>query len=131
MKAIQIFKLAGGAVLVAASLHAYAQTDESTAAPATTASPTAAARQQFKQSRSEYRAVRAANRRLARQVRAALAREGRVSVANVTVRARDGAVTLQGTVPEAAQIDRATQAAKGVDGVTSVKNALSIRRVGT
>jgi osmotically-inducible protein OsmY len=131
MKAIQVVKLAGGALLVAASLQVYAQTDQSTAAPAAAASPTDAARQQFKQSRSEYRAARAANRRLARQVRGALARDSRISVANITVRARDGAVTLQGSVPEAAQIDRATQVAKGVEGVKSVRSALSIRQFGS
>ncbi|PXW25490.1 BON domain-containing protein [Paraburkholderia caballeronis] len=132
MKAIQVLKLAGGAILVAASLQANAQTtDQSTAAPAAAASPTDAARQQLRQSRSEYRAKRAANRRLERQVRTALARDGRVSVSNITVRARDGAVTLQGSVPEAPQLDRATQAAKGVAGVTSVRNALTIRPVGS
>lgn len=136
MKAIQVMKLAGGALLVAATLQAYAQTDQSTAAPgaaapSAAASPTDAARQQFKQSRSEYRAARAANRRLARQVRGALARDSRISVANITVRARDGAVTLQGSVPEAAQIDRATQVAKGVAGVKSVRSALSIRQFGS
>jgi osmotically-inducible protein OsmY len=51
-------------------------------------------------------------------------------VANITVRARGGAVTLAGTVPEQPQIDLATQTAQGVAGVTSVKNALSIRPVG-
>ena len=64
-------------------------------------------------------------------MRTALARDGRVSVSNITVRARDGAVTLQGSVPEAPQLDRATQAAKGVAGVTSVRNALTIRPVGS
>jgi hyperosmotically inducible protein len=54
-----------------------------------------------------------------------------ISTANITVRARDGAVTLQGSVPLQDQSDRATEVAKGVPGVTSVKNALSIRPVGT
>ena len=78
-----------------------------------------------------YRAARAANRALARKVRAALARANGVSVANITVRAKDGAVILQGTVPAQAEIDRASDVAKGVNGVTSVKNALTIRPVGT
>jgi osmotically-inducible protein OsmY len=51
-------------------------------------------------------------------------------VTNITVRARGGAVTLAGTVPEQPQVDLATQAAQAVPGVTSVKNALSIRPVG-
>jgi len=134
MKAIEVLKLAGGAILVAASLHTNAQTaqpDPSTATPGTTASPAATTKQQAAQTRAERRAANAANRRLSRQVRSALARDGHISVANITVRARNGAVTLQGSVPEVGQIDRATQAAKGVAGVTSVKNALSIRSVGT
>lgn len=129
MKAIHVLKLAAGALLIAASFQASAQDASAPAAAAPAASPTPAARQQMRESRSQYRAVRAANRRLARQVRAALTRENRVSVANLTVRAKDGAVTLQGTVPAQAQIDRAGEVAKGVEGVTSVHNALTIRHV--
>lgn len=121
MKAIHAIKVAGSALLIAASVHAYAQSSE--AAPAA-ASSTQAARQQ-------YKSMKAANRALQRQVRAALSRARGISVANITVRARDGAVTLQGSVPEQAQSDRATEVAKGVAGVTSVRNALSIRPVGT
>jgi osmotically-inducible protein OsmY len=39
-------------------------------------------------------------------------------------------VTLAGTVPDQSQVDLATQAAQGVAGVTSVKNALTVRPVG-
>ncbi|HXZ07481.1 MAG TPA: BON domain-containing protein [Paraburkholderia sp.] len=125
MKAIHAFKLAGTALLIVGSIQAYAQSsDAAAAAAATPASPTAAARQQ-------YKSLKAANRALQRQVRAALARSKDISVSNITVRARDGAVTLQGTVPVQAQSDRATEVAKGVPGVVSVRNALSIRPVGT
>ncbi|WP_322014775.1 BON domain-containing protein [Paraburkholderia sp. J12] len=131
MKAIQAFKLAAGAMLVAASLQAYAQ-DASAPAAATAASgPTTAAKQQYNESKAQYKSAKAANRALGRKVRAALAKDKDISVANITVRAKDGAVILQGTVPEQTQIDRATEVAKGVAGVTSVKNALTIRPVGT
>jgi hyperosmotically inducible periplasmic protein len=130
MKAIQAFKLAAGTMLVAASLHVYAQ-DASEPAAAAASGPTPQARQQFQESRAQYRAARAANRALARKVRAALARANGISVANITVRAKDGAVILQGSVPAQPQIDRATDVAKGVAGVTSVRNALTIRPVGT
>ncbi|WP_028224321.1 BON domain-containing protein [Paraburkholderia ferrariae] len=131
MKAIQAFKLAAGTMLVAASLQVYAQ-DASAPAAATAASgPTTAAKQQYNESKAQYKSAKAANRALARKVRAALAKDKDVSVANITVRAKDGAVTLQGTVPEQPQVDRATEVAKGVAGVTSVKNALTIRPVGT
>ena len=44
-----------------------------------------------------------------------------VSFADVT-----GKVTLDGTVMDASQIDQATEAAKGVDGVSSVSNRLTV-----
>ncbi|MBN3854128.1 MULTISPECIES: BON domain-containing protein [unclassified Paraburkholderia] len=127
MKAIQAFKLAAGTMLVAASLHVYAQ--DAASAPA--AAPTDAAKASVQQSKQQYKSAKAANRALSRKVRGALAKAKDISVANITVRAKDGAVILQGTVPEQGQIDRATEVAKGVAGVTSVKNALTIRPVGT
>jgi osmotically-inducible protein OsmY len=42
------------------------------------------------------------------------------------VRARGGAVTLTGTVPDEGQIEAAGAAAKGVAGVTSVSNKLTV-----
>jgi osmotically-inducible protein OsmY len=127
MKAIQAFKLAAGTMLVAASLHVYAQ--DAASAPA--AAPTDAAKASVQQSKQQYKSAKSANRALSRKVRGALAKAKDISVANITVRAKDGAVILQGTVPEQGQIDRATEVAKGVAGVTSVKNALTIRPVGT
>ncbi|MEM5420902.1 MULTISPECIES: BON domain-containing protein [Paraburkholderia] len=132
MKAIQMFKLAAATALVAASFQVYAQDASAPAAAETPASgPTAAAQHNVNQSKAALRQARAANRALGRKVRAALAREKNVSVSNITVRAKDGAVTLQGTVPDASQIQRAGDVAKGVEGVTSVRNALTIRPVGT
>ena len=49
-----------------------------------------------------------------------------VDVSNIAVRARGGAVTLTGSVPDQGQIDAAGQAAKGVAGVTSVSNKLTV-----
>ncbi|HKT96003.1 MAG TPA: BON domain-containing protein [Paraburkholderia sp.] len=133
MKAIQAFTLAAGAMLVAASLNVYAQDAASApaAAPAATAPATDAAKANVKQSKAELKKARAANRALSRKVRSALAKDKNISVANITVRAKDGAIVLQGTVPEQGQVDHATDVAKGVAGVTSVKNALTIRPVGT
>ncbi|WP_321908058.1 MULTISPECIES: BON domain-containing protein [unclassified Paraburkholderia] len=119
MKALQVFKLAAATALVAASLHAYAQDDA--------ASGAAAAAQQASPSHAQTKQEKAANRALSRKVRTALAKDKKIDVARITVRARDGAVVLQGSVPESAQIDHATEVAKGVQGVTSVKNALTIR----
>jgi hyperosmotically inducible protein len=120
MKAFQAIKMVGGALIVLASVNAYAQSSDA-AAPAapTAASPAPSAK-----------SVKKADRAMGSKVRNALSKTKGLSVANITVRARGGAVTLAGTVPEQPQVDLATQAAQAVPGVTSVKNALSIRPVG-
>ncbi|CAB3803774.1 hypothetical protein LMG28614_05885 [Paraburkholderia ultramafica] len=115
MKAFPAMKMIGGALIVLASLNAYAQSSEAEAPAA--AAPTA------KQTKAE-------NRALQRKVRSTLSKTKGVSVANITVRARGGDVTLAGSVPEQSQIDLATQATQGVPGVKSVKNALTIRAEG-
>ncbi|RFU49543.1 BON domain-containing protein [Paraburkholderia sp. DHOC27] len=117
MKAFQAIKLISGAVIVLASLNAYAQSSDADAASAPAAAPSA-------------KSVKASNRALQRSVRKALSRTKGLSVNNIVVRARSGAVTLEGSVPEQPQVDLATQAAQGVAGVTSVKNALTIRAIG-
>jgi hyperosmotically inducible periplasmic protein len=121
MKATQAFKLAVGVMLIGASLQVYAQ-DASVPVGAASGTPLTAAQQS--------KAARAANRALSRRVRAALAKDKNIDVANVTVRAKEGAVTLQGTVPDSSQIDRATGVAQRVTGVTSLKNALTVRPAG-
>lgn len=118
VKAIRLLTLASGALIALASIHLYAQSgDEGTV-------PNASVPAQSDKS------IRTANRKLAKDVSHALARTKGLNTPNVTVRARSGAVTLEGAVPDAAQIDVAGQVAKGVSGVTSVKNSLTIRPVG-
>jgi len=116
MKAFPAIKMIGGALIVLASINAYAQASDAAPAAAS-AAPTA-------------KQTRAANRSLSRKVRSALAKTNGLSVSNITVRARGGDVTLQGSVPEAGQIAIATQAAQGVAGVNSVKSALTVRAEG-
>ncbi|MFT4068192.1 BON domain-containing protein [Paraburkholderia sp.] len=70
--------------------------------------------------------VKAADRTLQRNVRRALARTKGLNIANLTVRARDGWVTLEGSVPEQSQSDLAAQVAGGMVGVKSLKNALIV-----
>ncbi|SAL72040.1 transport-associated protein [Caballeronia terrestris] len=120
MNALKPLKLAAGVLVVAVSMNAgilsaYAQSSD--AAPATSAAPSA-------------KSSKAANRALAKDVRKSLTKTKGLSSSNITVRANGGAVTLAGTVPDAAQIDKAGEAAKGTAGVTSVKNALTIRAIG-
>jgi hyperosmotically inducible periplasmic protein len=117
MNAFRTIKGIVGACVVLVSVSAYAQ---ATDADASTQPGTA----------TSSKAMRKTDRTLARKVRGALAKSEGISVANVVVRARSGAVTLEGTVPEEDQIGQAVQIAQGVAGVTSVKNALSIRPVG-
>jgi hyperosmotically inducible protein len=117
MKAFPAIKMIGGALIVLASINAYAQASDAAAPAAATAAPTA-------------KQTRAANRALSRKVRGALAKTKGLSVSNITVRARGGDVTLQGSVPQQEMVALATQTAQGVAGVTSVKNALTIRAEG-
>ncbi len=73
-------------------------------------------------------AMRQANRALSRKVYAALAKHKEIEAGNISVVARNGAVTLNGTDTEASQIDTVAAIAKGVPGVTSVTNRLSVQR---
>lgn len=114
MKASQAVKAISGALIVMATLNAYAQSSDATAAPATTAAPSA-------------KSTKASNRALQRKVLKALAKAKGLTASNITVRARSGAVTLEGRVSSQGQSDIAEQTAQGVAGVTSVKNALQIR----
>ncbi|WP_322044746.1 BON domain-containing protein [Paraburkholderia sp. J67] len=67
-----------------------------------------------------------ADRTLARAVRRALGKTSGFDVSGVFVRARDGAVTLSGTVRNGDQIRQAEDVTRSVQGVTSVTNKLSL-----
>ncbi|QCP50887.1 BON domain-containing protein [Trinickia violacea] len=116
MKAVNYLKALGGVACVVLACSAYAQASDTSAAataPATASAPAA-------------KAVKKANRQLGYTVRKALAKAQGLDVSNISVRARGGAVTLTGTVPDQGQIDTAGDTAKGVKGVTSVTNKLSV-----
>lgn len=117
MKSMPVIKMVVGALVVLASISAYAQASDVGAASQPSASQAA-------------KAAKSADRALSKKVRTALAKSKNISVANITVRAKSGAVILQGWVPDESQVDAATQVAQGVAGVTSVKNALTIHPVG-
>ena len=76
------------------------------------------------------KASRAADRALSKRVRAALINANIVDTPNISVRAKNGSVTLAGSVSEQSQIERAGEVARGVSGVNSVDNALTIRQPG-
>ncbi|MBN3858179.1 MULTISPECIES: BON domain-containing protein [unclassified Paraburkholderia] len=67
-----------------------------------------------------------ADRALARAVRRALGKTSGFDVSGVFVRARDGAVTLSGTVRNGDQIRQAEDVTRSVQGVTSVMNRLTL-----
>jgi osmotically-inducible protein OsmY len=109
MKSVDFLKAIGGAAAVVFALNVYAQaSDAAPAAPAATSS-------------------KAANKALVKQVRKALARAKGLEPTRIYTKAVDGVVTLTGSVPEQGQIDIATQAVQGVQGVTSVQNKLTVR----
>ena len=64
---------------------------------------------------------------LVRDVRRAFTRTTGLNPSNIPVTARDGVVTLTGSVPRESQIQRAGDAAKSVPGVTEVSNKLTLR----
>ncbi|MEX3932158.1 BON domain-containing protein [Paraburkholderia phymatum] len=73
---------------------------------------------------------KSADRALQKRVRAALAKDKQLNAANITVRARGGAVSLQGSVTSQDEVSRAEEVTKGVSGVTSVTNSLTVRQSG-
>ncbi|MGF6935518.1 hyperosmotically inducible protein [Paraburkholderia sp. UCT70] len=121
MKVISMLKLAVGALIVTTSINAWSQPGEPGSAPAasSTATPGSGASTSSRQG----------DRALSRKVRAALMKDKEISASNISVRAKGGAVTLFGTVSDAAQIDRAAGVAQAVPGVTTVKNNLTLKRV--
>ncbi|SAL66051.1 transport-associated protein [Caballeronia terrestris] len=121
MNAIKTLKLMGGALIVVASFNAWSQTSDATATPSQSGATASAG--------TSKSAVRKANRALSKKVLQALSKGG-VNTAGISVLAKGGAVSLAGHVSDPADIDKAGSIAKGVSGVTSVKNALSINQGG-
>ncbi|KVG31096.1 BON domain-containing protein [Burkholderia diffusa] len=117
MKTIDGLRVALGVAILTASLGAWAQASMTAAASAVvTSGPTNA------------KAVRQANRALRRKVYAAFGKHKEIDAGNISVVAKNGAITLSGTVAEASQIDTAGQLARGVPGVTSVTNKIMLQR---
>jgi len=114
MKSVGFLKTLGSVAAMVVACNVYAQASDATAT-GTTAAPAASAK-----------ASKKANSQLGRKVRAAISKAQGVDVSNISVRARGGAVTLTGSVPDQGQIDAAGEAAKGVAGVTSVSNKLTV-----
>ncbi|MBB2932521.1 BON domain-containing protein [Paraburkholderia silvatlantica] len=113
MKSVAILKTLGAALCLSVACSAsYAQDNSASAPAAAMAAPATSAKK--------------ADRKLGYTVRKALSKAQGVDVSNITVRSHGGAVTLTGTVPDEGQIDKAGEVAKGVSGVTSVTNKLTV-----
>ncbi|NVH72737.1 BON domain-containing protein [Paraburkholderia sp. JPY432] len=111
MRTVGFLKTLGAVVAMVAACSVYAQNAPDTASAAAT-----------------VKAGKAANHELGRKVRHALTKTQGLDVSHIAVRARGGAVTLTGTVPDQGQADKAGEAAKGVEGVTSVTNKLTAKQ---
>jgi hyperosmotically inducible periplasmic protein len=75
-------------------------------------------------------AARDANRQLESAVLRNLHHTGGLNASGIRVWARDGSVTLQGSVPEQSQLALAMRAAQRVQGVRSVHSQLVVRPAG-
>ncbi|MGU7784421.1 BON domain-containing protein [Burkholderia sp. PU8-34] len=122
MKSIQARALAIATLILAASSNAWSQPGQTASAPAGMPAASAA------ESAAAPVSARKANRALRRQVYAAIGKHKKISAGNISIVARGGAVTLNGTVTDASQINEVAEIAKGVPGVTSVTNKLSVQK---
>lgn len=122
MKNIQVRALAVATLILAASGNAWSQSGQSASAPA--GMPVASAAQSVVVPVS----ARKADRALRRKVYAAIGKRKKISAGNIGIVARGGAVTLSGTVTDAAQVNEVAEIAKGVSGVTSVTNKLTVQK---
>ena len=123
MKTNKALELAVAAWFVAASTTAWPQPREAASAPAGAQGTSGMAA-----SGAVAPVGRKADRALRRRVYAAIGKDKEISAGDISVIARDGVVTLNGTVTEAAQIGKAEAMARGVSGVTSVTNKLTVKK---
>ncbi|REE23585.1 BON domain-containing protein [Paraburkholderia sp. BL17N1] len=117
MKTINVLRLAAVTLATVFSVNVWSQT-AGTAAPSSGA-PSASAGMSKKE-------IRKANRALSRKVSQAL-QKGGVQMNGMNVIAKRGAITLAGHAADPTQIDKATAIAQGVDGVSSVKNIMTVQ----
>ena len=124
MKNMQTFILAMGAIIAAASLTAWSQTSEPASASAMAGASSASA----SVTPATPATGRQANRALRRRVYGAIAKNKDIDAGNISVVAKDGAVKLTGTVGDASQVNRVAEIVRGVPGVTSVTNGLTVKK---
>ncbi|MPW21887.1 BON domain-containing protein [Paraburkholderia sp. CNPSo 3157] len=124
MKSIQVLEMAVAVLLVAMSIGAWSQPGQTASAPATAPGASAMAAS----GAAAPATGRKADRALRRKIYAAIGTHKEIDAGNISVIAKGGAVTLNGTVEDASQIDKVAEIAKGVPGVTSVTNKLTVKK---
>ncbi|CAB3802739.1 hypothetical protein LMG28688_05627 [Paraburkholderia caffeinitolerans] len=102
-------------LLAAVALNASAQPAASAPGATAAASSTAAP-------------VAQSNTKLRRAVYTAITKHKEIHGGSIGVTAKNGAVTLNGSVTDAAQVEQVAEIAKGVPGVTSVTNKLTVQK---
>ena len=123
MKSIQARALVIATLILAASGGAWAQSGQT--ASAASGAPGATG---MEASAAAPANTRKANRALRRQVYAAIGKHKEIDAGNIGITAKGGAVTLNGTVTDASQVNLVAEIAKGVPGVTSVTNKLTVQK---
>ncbi|MFL9947208.1 BON domain-containing protein [Paraburkholderia agricolaris] len=113
MKAV--LQTVGGSIALVVALNVCAQ-------PGTASVPASSA-----VASSNAKAVKAANKKLRRDVLRALAKTPGLSNERISVRVSGSAVALSGSVPAADQIQKAGDVVQQVPGVTAVNNKLTAR----
>ncbi|WP_028218945.1 BON domain-containing protein [Paraburkholderia oxyphila] len=122
MKTKKAIRNAGAALIALASIHAWAQPGASEALAASNAAAIAAS------SGMTAKNIRTPNRALRRKVYAEIVKHKEINAGDISVIAKSGAVTLDGTVVDGAQIDKVAEIARGVPGVMSITNRLSVKK---
>ncbi|MFM0210516.1 BON domain-containing protein [Paraburkholderia sediminicola] len=117
----RIPRIAGAVLFALASVHAWAQADASAAGAASNATTAASGGLTGKD-------TRAANRALRRKVYAAIVEHKEINAGDISVVAKGGAVTLNGTVVDASQINKVAGIVQGVPGVRSVTSKLTVKK---
>ncbi|AIO33516.1 BON domain protein [Burkholderia cenocepacia] len=113
-----------GVAVAAVSIGAGAQSGASAGMPASAPAGVGGAAS----AGTRAKVMRQANRALRRKVYAALAGHREIDAGSISVTAKGGAITLNGTVAEASQLETVEQVAREVAGVTSVTNRLAVQR---
>ncbi|MEX3968756.1 BON domain-containing protein [Paraburkholderia sp. EG286B] len=122
MKTNWALGIARGVLIASASVHAWAQAGASDAIAASNGTAVAGS------GSTTAKDIRKADRALRRKVYSAIVTHKEINAGNISVIAKGGAVTLDGTVVDASQIDKVSEIAKGVPGVTSVTNRLTDKK---